>query len=105
MSTSRAKIFQNGGSQAIRLPDWMSPNPGFMLDAGLPGQEAVMCLATPADALPLLPAALQRQALQVIEGYRGVGSVKEAFVAALGAQAVVEQTAQWRVIPRQGTSR
>jgi hypothetical protein len=41
----------------------------------------------------------------VIEGYRGVGSVKQAFVTALGGQELSEQTAQWRVIPRQGNSR
>ena len=92
-------------NQTIRIPDWMSPTPGFLLDAGLPGQEAVMCLATATDATPLLPAALQGPALRVIEGYRGVGSVKQAFVTALGGQELSEQTAQWRVIPRQGNSR
>jgi hypothetical protein len=92
-------------AQAIRIPDWMSPNPGFMLDAGVPGTEGVMCLASAQDPLLKLPAALQAPALTVIGQYKGLASVREAFVAALGESGVVEQSVQWRVVPRQARSR
>ena len=36
----------------------------------------------------------------MIAGYKGIGSVKEAFTKALGEGGYVEQTLQWRVIPR-----
>lgn len=92
-------------NQAIRIPDWMSPNPGFMLDAGLPGTEAVMCLASTQDPLNLLPTALQAPALTVISGYKGLDGLREAFAAALGDGGVAVQTQQWQVVPRQAKSR
>ena len=85
---------------AIRIPDWMSPTPGFVLDTGIPGTEAVSCIATNEEAFPKLPAPLQGKGLTVIAGYKGIGSVKEAFTKALGEGGYVEQTLQWRVIPR-----
>jgi hypothetical protein len=85
---------------AIRIPDWMSPTPGFVLDTGVPGTETVSCIATDQDALPKLPAPLQDQGLTVIEGYRGVASVKDAFTQALGRDGYVEQTLQWNVVSR-----
>jgi len=32
---------QVGANQAIRLPDWMSPNPGYMIETASPGIEGV----------------------------------------------------------------
>lgn len=97
-STNPASLVS--ANQAIRIPDWMSPTPGFVLDTGLPGTEAVSCIATNEEALTKLPAPLQGQGLTVIDGYKGVSSVKEAFTKALGESGYVEQTLQWRVIPR-----
>lgn len=91
-------------NQAIRIPDWMSPTPGFVLDTGVPGTEAVICVATNEDALPKLPAPLQGSGLTVIPGYKGVGSVKEAFTQAVGESGYVEQTLQWSVIPRRAAA-
>lgn len=91
-------------NQAIRIPDWMSPTPGFVLDTGVPGTEAVICIATNEDALPKLPAPLQSSGLTVIPGYKGVGSVKEAFTMAVGENGYVEQTLQWNVIPRRAAA-
>lgn len=85
---------------AIRIPDWMSSTPGFVLDTGAPGTETVSCIATDQNVLPKLPAPLQAQGLTVIPGVRGMASVKDAFTQALGNNGYVEQTMQWNVIPR-----
>ena len=34
---------------AIRIPDWMSPTPGFIMDATSAGTETVVCYATDTD--------------------------------------------------------
>ena len=85
---------------AIRIPDWMSPTPGFVLDTGAPGTETVSCIATEDSVLPKLPAPLQDQGLTVIQGYRGLASIKDAFTQALGQNGYAEQTLQWNVFPR-----
>ncbi|MEO5659247.1 MAG: DUF4384 domain-containing protein [Polaromonas sp.] len=85
---------------AIRIPDWMSSTPGFVMDTGAPGTETVSCIATDQDALSKLPAPLQGRGLTLIEGYRGVAAIKDAFTQALGRNGYVEQTLQWNVIPR-----
>lgn len=87
-------------NQAIRIPDWMSPTPGFVLDTGVPGTEAVICVATNDDVMPKLPAPLQGAGLTLVSGYKGVGSIKEAFDKTLGDSGFVAQTLQWTVIPR-----
>lgn len=85
---------------AIRIPDWMSPTPAFVLDTGAPGTESVSCIATEQDALAKLPAPLQSQGLDVIEGYRSMASVKDAFAEALGSSGYVQQSLQWNVLAR-----
>jgi hypothetical protein len=45
--------------QAVRLPDWLVPNPAFIMDASRPGTERVACFASESDAMPRLPAPLQ----------------------------------------------
>ena len=87
-------------NQSIRIPDWMSPNPGFILDAGQPGTESVACLATPNDVTPSLPAGLQGPGLRVIEGYKGLDSVRQAYQAVVGEQGLAEKALQWRVVAR-----
>jgi hypothetical protein len=60
-STHRHSLTQ--ANRAIRLPDWMTPNPGFYIEATDPGSEQVMCIALPQDVLsspnlqPILAAA------------------------------------------------
>lgn len=87
-------------SQTVRIPDWMVPNPGFVLDAGQPGEEAVMCFATSEDVLPRLPGNMQAPGLAVIEGMTGMDSVEAAFGQAAEGMAAAKQRMQWRVMPR-----
>ena len=42
-------------NQAVRIPDWMAPNPGFILEAGSAGTESMICVATQEDVAPKLP--------------------------------------------------
>lgn len=87
-------------NQAIRIPDWMAPNPGFILDAGRPGTEGVICVATEEDAAPKLPADMQAAALTPLKGVQGVQGVLERFTAAVGPSGQVAQVIQWTVQPR-----
>ncbi|MFV0679613.1 DUF4384 domain-containing protein [Ottowia sp.] len=86
--------------QTVRIPDWMAPNPGFILDAGKPGTEALMCVATSEDAQPKLPADLQMPALTALKDVQGIGGIQERFAATMGPQDYVAQTVQWRVVPQ-----
>lgn len=88
-------------NQAIRIPDWMAPNPGFILDAGRPGSEAVMCLATAEDVYPKLPAELQVPPLAPLRSVRTLDELRQRFAETAGPQGVVSQTVQWSVAPRQ----
>ncbi|MCG2657100.1 MAG: DUF4384 domain-containing protein [Hydrogenophaga sp.] len=88
-------------NQTVRIPDWMVPSPGFVLDAGQPGEEAVMCFATGEDVLPRLPENMQAPGLAVIAGMSGMDSVEAAFSQATeGGIPVAKQRMQWRVTPK-----
>ena len=88
-------------NQTVRIPDWMVPSPGFVLDAGQPGEEAVMCFATGEDVLPRLPEAMQAPGLAVIAGMSGMDSIEAAFSQATeGGMPVAKQRMQWRVTPK-----
>ncbi len=87
-------------NQAIRIPDWMAPSPGFILDAGKPGTEGVVCVATDQDAAPKLPADMQAAALTTLKGVSGTQGVLERFNSAMGATGQVSQEIQWAVQPR-----
>lgn len=87
-------------NQSIRIPDWMAPNPGFILDAGKPGTEAVTCAATTDNVTEQLPPGMQGPALTVLPGVRGVDGVLQGFEAAAGKDNWVSQTIKWQVAPR-----
>lgn len=91
---------QVSANQAVRIPDWMVPNPGFVLDAGSPGDESVTCMASDADLMNRLPENLQGPGLRPITGVSGMQAVKDAFKAAAGDTALTEQTMTWRVLPK-----
>lgn len=87
-------------NEAIRIPDWMAPNPGFILEAGRPGTEGVICIATQEDAAPKLPTDMQVPALTVMNGVRGTQGVLERFATVTGENGQVSQAIQWVVQPR-----
>lgn len=87
-------------NQAVRIPDWMSANPGFILDAGKPGTEGAICMATAEDAMPKLPPELQGPALTAVKEVQGVPGLQQRFQHALGADGYVAQTIRWNVVGR-----
>ena len=90
---------QVSADQAVRMPDWMAPNPAFILDAGKPGTEGVTCLATRDDASTRLPQLVQGPALTTIANVRSADELQRAFGNALGTSEFVAQTIQWKVVP------
>lgn len=87
-------------NQALRIPDWMNANPGFILDAGKPGTEAVICVATADDPATRLPPEMQLPALASMKGVQGVQGVQQRFVSALGKDDFVSQVVQWNVVAK-----
>jgi len=85
---------------SVRIPDWMTPNPGFIMDAGKPGTEQVACFASETDPLTRLPAPLQSAALKNLQGYHTLDDVADGFAQALGATGFARGEIAWQVAPR-----
>lgn len=87
-------------NQAVRIPDWMSPNPGFIMDAASPGVEGVACFATDEEATAHLPEVLRGPPLKPIAGYSRLEAINLAFAEAFGADGYTGNAIYWQVIPR-----
>ncbi|WP_353235016.1 DUF4384 domain-containing protein [Diaphorobacter ruginosibacter] len=87
-------------NQVLRLPDWLVPNPAFIMDASQPGTERLACLATAEDVMARLPAPLQGEGVVNIPGYHSIEDVENAFNHALGEEPISRAEVQWRVIPK-----
>ena len=87
-------------NQAIRIPDWMSPTPGFIMDATSPGTERVACFATDEDMAKQLPALLLSPALVALPDVRDIETLTDAFAASSGSDAYTRAMVQWRVVPK-----
>ena len=88
-------------NQAIRIPDWMSPTPGFVIDAGAPGQERVGCFASNVDLSQQLPGNLQQPAFKPLAGIQSLEDVGAQLRTAAGdAQPIGLGSLQWQVAPR-----
>nr|WP_245660694.1 DUF4384 domain-containing protein [Polaromonas jejuensis] len=85
---------------AVRIPDWMTPNPAFIMDAGKPGTEAVGCFASETDPLSKLPAPLQGPALKSLDGYKSLADVNAGFASGLGPEGYVRSEIKWTVKPK-----
>ena len=87
-------------NQAIRIPDWMSPNPGFIMDAASPGTEGVACFATDEDSTARLPEDLRGPPLKPLKNYRTLEGLNQAFAAAWGSEGYTGNAVYWQVVPR-----
>jgi Domain of unknown function (DUF4384) len=85
---------------AVRLPDWMSNKPGFILDASAPGNESLLCIATNEDVLPKLPEAMQVTAFTPIVGITKQADVLTAFSQVAGEGGLSQATVGWKVSPK-----
>ena len=77
----------------------MVPYPAFVLEAGAPGDEMLMCLATNEDPTARLPQELQAPALTPITSVGSLEALREHFSTAVGAGNITSQTLAWRVLP------
>lgn len=91
-------------NQAIRIPDWMSPTPGFIMDASSAGTERVGCFATDNDMASKLPQLLLSQPLAPLKDVRSLDAVNEAFASSLGREGYTGVSVQWRVVPKRVAS-
>ena len=88
----------------VRIPDWMSPNPGFVLDTGAPGAEAVGCYATDQDMAAKLPQLLSKPALTLVKGVQGLNALQAVFTQAAEPGQMASKSVQWQVLPRRTPS-
>ena len=84
-------------NMSVRIPDWMTPNPAFIMDASTPGTERVGCFAAETDPMQYLPAPLQGPALRAIPGFATMDDVSDAFAQSLGPNGFVRGEIEWRV--------
>ena len=85
---------------SVRIPDWINPKPGFILDAAAPGTEYVFCLATDEDVMPKLPEALRAAAFKPITGMANKGDVVAAFTQITGSSGLSQAVVSWNVTPK-----
>lgn len=91
---------QLAAGQAIRLPDWMSPNPGYVIETAGPGTESLLCLATDEDVLPRLHAALQGPALSPLENVTSLDDIEAHYIQVLSAGQLSSARLSWQVRAR-----
>lgn len=88
-------------NQTVRVPDWMSPSPGFVLDAGRAGDmEQVSCYATDDDGNARMPANVKVPALTRISGFQSLDDLTKAYAEAYGADGFTHNAVRWNVVPR-----
>ena len=87
-------------NQTVRIPDWMSPMPGFIMDPTSAGTERVGCFATDEDVTARLPQLLAAPPLAILPGVVSLDAVQEAFVQTLGANGFSSAKVQWSVVPK-----
>jgi hypothetical protein len=84
-------------NQAIRIPDWMGPTPGFIMDASSTGTERVGCFATDNDAAASLPQLLRLPALVPMREATSLEEISKAFAAGVGPEAYSFAAIEWQV--------
>lgn len=92
-------------NQSVRIPDWMSPTPGFVMDAGMPGQERVGCFASASDLTEKLPSNLKQPAFKPLQGARSLEDVGTQLSQAAGSvMELGHSSLQWQVMAPQTAS-
>ena len=89
------------GNLTLRIPDWMSPLPGFIMDANSPGTERLTCFATDNDMATQLPTLLAPPAFAPLPGIADMAAVQTAFANAAAAHGgLTAASLEWQVVPR-----
>ena len=87
-------------NQAVRIPDWMSPMPGFLMDPTSAGTERIGCFATDEDVTAKLPSVLGAAPLAALPGIVSLDAVTDVFTQALGQGGFTSASLQWQVVPK-----
>jgi hypothetical protein len=88
------------GELTLRVPDWMSPLPGFIMDATSPGTEGLACYASGRDLAGQLGTIVTAPAFVPLEGVANVEALTERINAAAGPGNAATAGLQWQVAPR-----
>jgi len=94
------------GQFAVRLPDWMSPNPGYVIETAGLGTEGVLCLATAEVVSDRLSSSLKVPAFTRLQGVNGFDDIVQAYQEASADRPVAHARLNWQVGPKRvnGTS-
>ncbi len=87
-------------NQTIRMPDWMSPNPGFVIETESPGKEGMLCIATDEDVFSRLDKKLQTSALMNMPNIVGLDELLKLHQESLTESGFTYAAIYWNVIPR-----
>ncbi len=90
--------------QTIRLPDWMSPNPGFVIETSQAGKESLLCIGTRDDVVKQLDSRLQGAALTILPEIRGNTEIVQIYRNNLGEDGFFYKEIAWTVIKPQNNS-
>ena len=88
------------GELSLRVPDWMSPLPGFIMDATSPGTEGLMCYASGRDLAAQLGTIVSAPAFVPLEGVANAQALTERINAAAGPGNATMAELHWQVSPR-----
>lgn len=88
------------GELSLRVPDWMSPLPGFIMDATSPGTEGLVCYASGRDLAGQLGTIASASAFLPLEGVSNVEALTERINAAARPGNAAMARLEWQVAPR-----
>ena len=104
-SGSVSRIFPNKthstalvpAGRSIRLPDWLSPNPGFIIETNDAGVERIRCLASEVDVADKLPPELLGAAFKPINDIADLGQLQLLMNTAASGAATAGAQVEWTV--------
>ena len=85
------------GNRVVRIPDWLSPNPGFNLRAAEVGIAQVDCYASPFDIADEMPEPMRGSALKPIDGIDSLDAVSKAFAATAANPEITRSSLKWHI--------
>lgn len=88
------------GNFAVRLPDWLSPNPGYVIETTGVGTEGVLCLSVLDSKFDILPEALKAPAFTRLPGLNGFDDIVSQYKETLGESSIVHNRVMWKVGPK-----
>lgn len=81
------------------MPDWMSPNPGYVIDAAAPGKEGLLCIATDNDVYAKLDDDLQVAGLTPIPNVDSLPDLLQRYSKQLNNE-FTHAAIYWDVVPK-----